>query len=160
MPSKRVAYALLSWPVHAVVYVVVPVLVSRIGERGDSPVELRVAGGVLVAAGAGIIGGAIVSHYRASPPEVTITAKPDYLATGGIYGRTRNPLYFGGGLLWCGWAALLGSLPVIAVAAVLFAGIALVGVPYEERILAATFGPAYDRYRTTVPRWIGPRRSK
>ncbi|HEX4863582.1 MAG TPA: isoprenylcysteine carboxylmethyltransferase family protein [Acidimicrobiales bacterium] len=106
-------------------------------------------------AGATVITAAIASHYDAAPEEAPITVVPTYLATGGIYGLTRNPLYLGGALMQAGWAILLGSVQVAVVGVVYVVAIDRFGIPFEERMLHDRFGEAYDEYRITVPRWIG-----
>lgn len=105
-------------------------------------------------AGASVISAAIASHYDAAPEEARITVLPTYLATGGIYWLTRNPMYLGGALMQVGWAILLGSVPVAVAGVVYVVAIDRFGVPLEERILHARFGEVDDEYRTSVPRWI------
>ena len=87
-----------------------------------------------------MLGWAIVSHYEAAPDEAPLTVVPTYLARGGAYGVTRNPMYLGGAAMLTGWAVLLGSRPVAVAAAVYVAGLAGLGVPFEERLLHDRFG--------------------
>ena len=156
--SKLVAYAVLSWPSHAVAYVVAPLLVSmrgaRRGWKDGRPGPLNLAGCGLLAAGAGLIAWAITSHYQASPERLQARARPTYLVTRGAYGFTRNPLYLGGATMWAGWAALFGSARVAAAGSALFGLVSRVGVPIEERMLQSQFGDAYSEYRRRVPRWV------
>jgi protein-S-isoprenylcysteine O-methyltransferase Ste14 len=79
--------------------------------------------------------------------------QPARLATTGVFGLTRNPIY-------CLFLVPIASLAVYSpVAAVLTAAAYvalmtwLVIVP-EERVLRATFGSAYDAYCEATPRWI------
>jgi protein-S-isoprenylcysteine O-methyltransferase Ste14 len=161
---KLVVYLATSWIPHAVAYVIAPLAVSRLGRGAGSrrrpnptsaPTSPRLAGLPLLAGGAGLILSAIVSHYRSSSDEIQVTPDPDYLATDGVYAHTRNPFYLGGALMWTGWSVLLASPPVAVAGAVLVALLAAVGVPFEERRLAAKFGEAYEDYRRSVPRWTG-----
>lgn len=129
----------------------------RHGWRDGRPGALNRLGGLPLIVGASVLGAAIVSHYRAAPEAARVTVVPSYLATGGIYRMTRNPMYLGGALMQAGWAVFFGSVPV-GVALVLYVvGIDRVGIPFEERLLHDRFGLSYDTYRRQVPKWIGTR---
>jgi protein-S-isoprenylcysteine O-methyltransferase Ste14 len=104
--------------------------------------------------GAGWLGWAIVSHYDAAPDEAKLTIVPTYLARGGAYAMTRNPMYVGGATMLAGWSLLLGSLPVAGATLAYVAGLSTAGVPFEERLLLDRFGESYDAYRRAVPRWL------
>ena len=75
------------------------------------------------------------------------------LVTGDIFAHTRNPMYWGLGLLVLAIAVALASVwTLIALAA--FALLIHYGVVLrEERYLAAKFGDAYRRYQAEVPRY-------
>ena len=75
------------------------------------------------------------------------------LVTGDIFAHTRNPMYWGLGLLILAIAIGLASAwTLIALAA--FALVIHFGVVVrEERYLEAKFGDAYRRYRAEVPRY-------
>ncbi len=154
---KLVAYLLFSWPVHTVMYGVVPVVIGlRFGRphlTGAIAIGSRLVGVVPLGAGAGLLGWAIVSHYQASPDEVQFRT-PHYLARGGAYGRTRNPLYLAGAFMWLGWSLFLHSAAVAIVGAALVAGFVFLAVPFEERGLKARFGDDYVAYCDRVPRWL------
>jgi steroid 5-alpha reductase family enzyme len=110
-----------------------------------------------LALGAAMLGWAIVSHYDAAPEEAKLTIVPGYLARGGAYAVTRNPMYLGGATMLTGWSILLGSIPVAGAAIAYITGMSAAGVPFEERLLHDKFGESYDAYRRAVPRWL-PRR--
>ena len=79
---------------------------------------------------------------------------PKVLVTTGLYGISRNPLYIGGILIVLGhWLYfqywLLGLY--LAGLMVLFQTVIVL---FEEPRLRQRFGPAYDQYRTHVPRWL------
>ena len=83
------------------------------------------------------------------------------LATDGIYGWTRNPMYVGGAPLMLGLAIVLALdwLPLLMVPAwfALHFGI----VRREEAYLEAKFGEAFRAYKARVPRYVGlPRREQ
>jgi protein-S-isoprenylcysteine O-methyltransferase Ste14 len=71
------------------------------------------------------------------------------LETRGLYGFVRHPLYFA-------WALFVFTTPTMTLTRLTFAvistGYLALAIPWEERSLVQTFGPAYDAYRTQV-RW-------
>ncbi len=76
------------------------------------------------------------------------------IVTGGPYRFTRNPLYVGMTLMYCGFAARANALP-----AALFLPFALHLMNHgvierEERYLERKFGDEYLRYKGRVRRWI------
>ncbi len=75
------------------------------------------------------------------------------LATSGIYGRVRNPLYIGNLLFAAGIVGIFGSLWGGILAGfflfVLYTAIAV----HEEGALEKLMGSAYRDYRLAVPRW-------
>lgn len=72
----------------------------------------------------------------------------------GPYRLGRHPVYLGTVLLLLGLGGALG-VPLLAVAAALFAGIvAAVHVPHEEAQLLARFGGWYRDYAAAVRRWV------
>jgi protein-S-isoprenylcysteine O-methyltransferase Ste14 len=83
------------------------------------------------------------------------TPKPaTALVTGGIYARSRNPMYVSLLLLFAAVAVLadsawFGLLLVIYVLMLRFGVIAR-----EERYLERKFGGAYGAYRAHVRRWL------
>jgi len=76
------------------------------------------------------------------------------LVTGGIYRRTRNPMYLGFALALLGWGIFLSNPASLAV---LFAFVGYMNrfqiVP-EERALESLFGEAFTAYRSRVRRWL------
>lgn len=78
---------------------------------------------------------------------------PRCLVVSGLYRFTRNPMYNGFLLVLASEAWLFRSLLLLAYTAVTFAAVHLLVVLYEEPVLRATFGEAYQQYRAVVPRW-------
>src|SRR5262249_24682676 len=78
------------------------------------------------------------------------------LATGGIFARTRHPLYPCQGLLLLALAVAFASdwtvLMMVPWALVMHTGVVL----REERYLEARFGDDYRRYKDRVPRYGWP----
>jgi protein-S-isoprenylcysteine O-methyltransferase Ste14 len=69
------------------------------------------------------------------------------LSTSGVYGLVRHPLYLGWALLVCGAADMTATRALFAVVSTAYVALA---IPWEERGLIETFGPAYEDYRRMV----------
>ncbi len=156
---KRAWVYLLIGPLpQAVGYVGGPLALARLGElrgwRGGTPRFANLIGLGPLTAGAAVLGAAIMSHYKAAPDQVSLAIVPEYLATGGAYQRSRNPMYVGGALMQIGWTILLGSVPVGLTTIVYVFGMNRFGIPFEERLLSERFGSSYDAYKRRVPRWL------
>lgn len=80
--------------------------------------------------------------------------EPDILVTAGIFRRTRNPMYLGFLTALVGLAITLGSTSAALGVAAFFLAADRWYIPFEERMLSAKFGPAYDAYRRRTRRWI------
>lgn len=77
------------------------------------------------------------------------------LATDGIYGLTRNPMYVGLVLLSIAWALRLGTVAgMVAGTTFLIVALTYLQIRPEERALSAKFGDSYDQYKSRVRRWI------
>jgi protein-S-isoprenylcysteine O-methyltransferase Ste14 len=142
---------------HAIVYIGVPLLVSRDGRRhgwADGPRALNLVGLLPVSAGAAFIGWALATHFRAAPDDVRLGAAPDYLVREGPYRVTRNPMYLGGAVMLAGWSIFFGSVRLAAVGIIYLVGINRLAIPLEERMLHDKFGDAYGSYRAGVSRWV------
>jgi len=77
------------------------------------------------------------------------------MVTGGIYARSRNPMYLGMFCLLAAWAAWLGRLAPFVVglpAFVLYMN--RFQIRPEERALEQRFGPAFGEYAARVRRWL------
>ncbi|HTW13961.1 MAG TPA: isoprenylcysteine carboxylmethyltransferase family protein [Nocardioides sp.] len=124
--------------------------------RGGRPHPI--AASALAAASAGVLVAPVVAFRRhGTTVDPRAGARPAALVTGGVNAITRNPMYVGMAGLLTAQAVARGRvaalLPVVA-----FVGwIDRVQIEAEERELAATFGPSYDSYRRSVPRWLGRR---
>jgi protein-S-isoprenylcysteine O-methyltransferase Ste14 len=82
---------------------------------------------------------------------------PRRLVAVGPYRWVRNPIYIGALAVILGEAWLFRSTALLVYAGEAAVTCHLFVVGYEERTLRRRFGPAYEEYRRTVPRWI-PRR--
>lgn len=68
------------------------------------------------------------------------------LVTSGIYSLTRNPIYFGGLLMFLGWALYFAS-PLAFLFTALETVVLVLKISLEERNLSAKFGQGYALYR-------------
>ena len=76
------------------------------------------------------------------------------LVTGGLYRRSRNPMYLGLVVVMVGIAWLAGSASVWLVPPLLAFTLWARFIRHEEAMLAERFGPAYAAYRERVRRWV------
>ncbi len=80
--------------------------------------------------------------------------KNEVLVRTGPYAFTRNPLYLFSLAGFMGVGFALGSLVLAAIFAAVFLVSHWPTILAEERTLAERFGPAWDEYRATVPRFL------
>ncbi len=87
---------------------------------------------------------------------------PKRLVTRGFYRytRTRNPMYVASLSVVVGWAALFGSVILVAYAFLLFVFFSFFIRLYEEPRLAREFGCEYAEYLQRVGRWLPQHRSR
>lgn len=76
------------------------------------------------------------------------------LLTGGVYARTRNPMYLALAFLYAGLAVGFSVLWALAMLPVVLLVIDRDVIIREERYLERAFGDEYRRYRRVVRRWI------
>jgi protein-S-isoprenylcysteine O-methyltransferase Ste14 len=120
-------------------------------------VPLRVAGGVLLAAGVVVLVQAFarfVAEGCGTPAPVAPTQR---LVVGGLYRYVRNPMYLAVVSTIVGQALVLAQPVLLAYAVVVGAAMAAFVHGYEEPTLARQFGAQYQAYRRAVPAWW-PRR--
>jgi len=79
---------------------------------------------------------------------------PRRLVQAGLYRHVRNPMYAGDGLIVLGVGIYFGSLAVVGYAACFLLAAHLFVCLYEEPKLRRLFGPEYDDYCATTPRWL------
>jgi protein-S-isoprenylcysteine O-methyltransferase Ste14 len=77
----------------------------------------------------------------------------DELVTTGIYGYTRNPMYFGATILILGWFLVL-PFTFILISSVLFLFLFYFTAKSEENQLTQKFGKKYLIYKRKVPLFI------
>jgi len=118
---------------------------------------LRVAGAVLLLAGAGVLIAAFARFVVEGLGTPAPVAPTQELVVGGLYRYVRNPMYLAVLAAILGQALLLGRPVLVAYAAVMAAAFAAFVHWYEEPTLADQFGERYLAYRRAVPGWW-PRR--
>jgi len=79
---------------------------------------------------------------------------PRTLVARGPYRFTRNPMYVAVLAVIAGEALLARSTTLAVYGVAVFAFFFAFVVLYEEPVLSAKFGGAYDAYRAAVPRWV------
>ena len=80
--------------------------------------------------------------------------KASTLVAGGIFRRTRNPMYLGMALLLSAWAVYLANLLGLLGIAFFVAYLNRFQIAPEERSLEQRFGAEFRAYRETVRRWL------
>jgi protein-S-isoprenylcysteine O-methyltransferase Ste14 len=123
---------------------------------GLLPAELNgitVAGGVLFAIGAVIAGWGLLLFRRARTTTVPGRASSQ-MVTWGPYRFTRNPMYVGLTLAYLGEAGILHQTWPAFLLPLVVAYVNWIVIPVEEAKLKEVFGDEYERYKTSVRRWV------
>jgi protein-S-isoprenylcysteine O-methyltransferase Ste14 len=120
----------------------------------DTPLIVRILGGLLIALGVGFLLHAFARFVVEGLGTPAPVAPTERLVVGGVYRYVRNPMYLAVGATIVGQAFLLGQFGLLPYAAVF--GLIVFGFvrAYEERALSEKFGASYDAYRRAVPGWI------
>lgn len=82
-------------------------------------------------------------------------SKASHLVTGGVFGRSRNPMYVGMTLVLAGWGIWLGSASPWIILPLFVVVMTKLQIIPEEQALTQLFGAQYTAYRQRVSRWIG-----
>jgi len=125
-----------------------PGLTVALPYRGVAAAALLLAGLAVTLAG--------VVEFRRARTTVDPT-RPDQasaVVTGGVYARTRNPMYLGFLLGLAAWAAWLGNLPACLALPAFVKYMNRFQIAPEERLLRAKFGAPYEAYLLRVRRWL------
>jgi protein-S-isoprenylcysteine O-methyltransferase Ste14 len=123
-------------------------------QMDDAPLPVRIAGGALIAGGAGFLIHAFARFVTEGIGTPAPVAPTERLVVGGVYRYVRNPMYLAVGATIAGQALLLGQWGLLAYAGLFFAIVATFVVTYEEPALERQFGSDYEVYRRAVPRWL------
>lgn len=114
---------------------------------------LQIAGGVLLAIGAGIAAWGLMTFRKARTTTVPGRAS-SALVTWGPYRFTRNPMYIGLSLAYLGEAGILRQLWPVLLLPLTLAYLNWVVIPVEENKLREVFGEIYENYQAKVRRWL------
>jgi protein-S-isoprenylcysteine O-methyltransferase Ste14 len=107
-----------------------------------------------------LVGGGILlmlvaaAQFRKARTTIHPHNQPDALITGGIYKRTRNPIYIGDLMIFAGLCLYWEAWPSLLLVAVLWWIFDRHFVRPEEARLRATFGHQFLKYAARTPRWI------
>lgn len=126
--------------------------------RGRRPARPSTIAAALLGAASG--GLAVASAARFLARSTTIdperVGRATTLVTDGANALTRNPMYLGLAGILTAHALYRRSptalLPMLAFVAVIDRW----QIPAEEAALRENFGPSYEAYLRSVPRWLGP----
>ena len=119
---------------------------------------LRLAGGILLVAGAVILVRAFVWFVGEGSGTPAPIAPTQRLVVGGPYRYVRNPMYLAVTAVIVGQALVLGQPGLLVYAAVVSVAMAVFAHGYEEPTLRRQFGAQYEAYRRAVPPWWPRRR--
>jgi protein-S-isoprenylcysteine O-methyltransferase Ste14 len=116
------------------------------------PVHWIIAG-FLILVGLALAAAGIRNFSRAGTP-VPTNEPTRALATTGIHGRTRNPIYLGMFLMYGGIGIALRSPSILILTLPLAIVIRYGVVAREEAYLERRFGDAYRDYKARLRRWV------
>ncbi|MEU6136887.1 isoprenylcysteine carboxylmethyltransferase family protein [Nocardioides sp. NPDC047086] len=142
------------------VYVAVGLVAQHLLAPDRRPTAVRsVAAGLLTAGSVYVVGAAARAFkHKDTSFDPLEPERATAVVTDGPFRYTRNPMYVGMAGLLAAHAVLRGGwLPLVPVAAFV-AVIDRTQIPAEEHALSWSFGEAYDSYRSSTPRWLGPPR--
>jgi protein-S-isoprenylcysteine O-methyltransferase Ste14 len=114
----------------------------------------RMIGAMMIAAGIAVV---LDSFARfalqglGTPAPVLPTR---HLVVSGLYRYVRNPMYVGVLAIILGQGLLFGDGRLFAYGVLLWLGVHVFVVGYEEPTLRRSFGTEYEAFRRNVPRWI------
>lgn len=120
------------------------------------PVTFRVAVAVAFAGAGAALGLAGLLAFRRAKTTLD-PMHPDKvrtLVTGGVFGRTRNPMYLSLLLYLCAWASYLASWPALLMLSAFVLYMDRFQILPEERALSGRFGAEFAAYQAEVPRWL------
>ena len=121
--------------------------------RPQAAVVSTVAGAILLVVGAVIAGWGLVIFRKARTTTVPGKSSVE-LVTWGPYRVTRNPMYVGLAIAYLGEAGLLKQIWPVLLLPLTLGYLHWVVIPVEEARLKDAFQDKYERYRSSVRRWI------
>jgi protein-S-isoprenylcysteine O-methyltransferase Ste14 len=152
-PSAAAGSALFFAVAPGVVAGLVPWLLTGWDAEAEWWPPLRVAGALLVVAGAAVLVHAFARFVVEGLGTPAPVAPTEHLVVGGLYRYVRNVMYLAVTAAILGQALLLGSRALLVYAAVAWAGMAAFVLMHEEPALARRYGAQYEQYKRAVPAW-------
>jgi protein-S-isoprenylcysteine O-methyltransferase Ste14 len=129
------------------------------GERHGIAPPLRIVGAALIAVGV-VLGPLNALRFLFRGTTLNATKQASVFLTRGMYAVSRNPMYLGLFLIYCGVAVLkLAVWPLVTIV-IPFLVVDRVVIPFEERQMAGRYGASYRDYSAQVGRWLPPRPRK
>jgi protein-S-isoprenylcysteine O-methyltransferase Ste14 len=113
----------------------------------------RIVAGGLIFMGIAVFAASIRNFVRAATP-VPGNQPTRVLVTTGIHGWSRNPIYVGMFLVYCGIGVAVRSPSILLLALPLAITIRYGVVAREEVYLERRFGDTYRDYKARVRRWV------
>lgn len=92
--------------------------------------------------------------FRTSKTPIVPGEKPKFMIQKWPYTFSRNPIYLGMGFILSGIFVCFGKAALIIAPILFFITIRMIFIPFEEKLMAKTFGKKYLDYRKRVRRWI------
>ena len=93
-------------------------------------------------------------QFAAADTNIVPLTRSTTLVTDGVFARSRNPMYLGMVLFLGGLALMMDNPWAWVVVLAFWIIIRLAFIRREEILMQATFGEAYDTYRSKVRRWL------
>jgi protein-S-isoprenylcysteine O-methyltransferase Ste14 len=152
-PSAAAGSALFFAVAPGAVAGLVPFLLTGWEVDAEWWAPVRALGAVLVAAAAAVLVHAFARFVVEGLGTPAPVAPTEHLVVGGLYRYVRNVMYIAVTAAILGQALLLGSVALLAYAAVMWAVMAAFVKTYEEPTLARRYGARYEEYRRAVPAW-------
>jgi protein-S-isoprenylcysteine O-methyltransferase Ste14 len=122
-------------------------------QGAEWPVPVRVAGGLLIAAGAATLLGSFAQFALEGRGTPAPPAPTEHLVVRGVYRYVRNPMYLAVTAVITGQALVLGRPVLLGYAAIIAAAFVAFVHGYEQPTLARRYGAEYEAYRRAVPGW-------
>ena len=129
-------------------------------QGAEWPVPVRVAGGLLITAGAATLLGSFAQFALEGRGTPAPPAPTEHLVVRGVYRYVRNPMYLSVTAIVLGEVMLTRSRALLGYWAVWFLAANLFVLLYEEPTLRERFGPSYEAYTQRVGRWLPRFRSR
>ncbi len=118
----------------------------------ETPIRRGVA--IVLILGGLLLDGAAAGYFRRIGTAVEPWKPSTVLATEGLYGLSRNPIYLGFAITYVGLAIAMDSVVALALLVPCLWLVDRFVIQREERYLSAKFGAGYDAYRARVRRWL------